>query len=127
AERSAEITKILDETARPLVDRFSTTGDELAKTLDETTTRATERLRAENATLVDALANRTAETLSAVEGARNSLATGVSGLIENLGTSSAQLNELIDAAAQNLAHVDGRLTDSTQNFAATTEKAAMTF
>ena len=39
AERSAEITKILDETARPLVDRFSETGDELAKTLDDVTTR----------------------------------------------------------------------------------------
>ena len=127
AERSAEITRILDETARPLVNRFSESGDELAKSLNEATTRATERLRAENAVLVNALASRTAETLSAVEGARDNLASGVSSLIDRLAASSSQLGDLIEVAAQNLANVDERLTGSTQSFAATTEKAAQTF
>src|SRR5690606_36859966 len=80
AERSSEITRILDETARPLVDRFGQTGDVFARTLDDVTTRSTERLRAENQSLVDALAHRTAETLTAVEGARSNLAEGVTGL-----------------------------------------------
>ena len=65
AARSAEITKILDETARPLVDRFTDSGGELQRSLEAATQQATERLRTENATLVNALANRTAETLAA--------------------------------------------------------------
>ncbi|WP_210238605.1 hypothetical protein, partial [Mesorhizobium sp. M1D.F.Ca.ET.231.01.1.1] len=41
--------------------------------------------------LVNALANRTAETLSAVEGARSTLAESVADLIGRMGNSSAQL------------------------------------
>ena len=44
-----------------------------------------------------------------------------------MGTSSAQLGQLIEQAAANLGQVDERLTGSTQSFAATTEKAAQTF
>ena len=54
AARSAEITKILDETARPLVDRFTDSGGELQRSLEAATQQATERLRTENATLVNA-------------------------------------------------------------------------
>jgi ABC-type transporter Mla subunit MlaD len=127
AERSAEITRILDEAGRPLAERLAEGGGELQKSLEQATEQAAERLRAENASLVNALASRTAETLSAVEGARSTLAEGVNSLIGKLTDSSAQLGALIDAAAGNLAAVDERLTGSTQSFAATTEKAAMTF
>ena len=68
AARSAEITKILDETARPLVDRFTDSGGELQRSLEAATQQATERLRTENATLVNAMANRTAETLACAGG-----------------------------------------------------------
>ena len=127
AERSNEIAKILDETARPLVDRFAEGGSELQRSMEEATARATEKLRSENASLVNALASRTAETLSAVEGARSTLAESVADLIGRMTTSSSQLGELIERAAQNLATVDDRLTGSTSTFAATTEKAAQTF
>ena len=98
AARSAEITRILDETARPLVERFSESGGELQKSLEAATHRATERLRTENAALVNALASRTAETLAAVDGARSTLAESVDDLIGRLAASSSQLNELIDGA-----------------------------
>jgi ABC-type transporter Mla subunit MlaD len=127
AARSAEISKILDETARPLVERFAQGGSELQKSMEEVTERATEKLRSENAALVDALASRTAETLSAVEGARSTLADSVADLIGRMSTSSSQLGQLIEQAAANLGQVDERLTGSTQSFAATTEKAAQTF
>ncbi|RWK84782.1 MAG: kinesin, partial [Mesorhizobium sp.] len=127
AARSAEISKILDETARPLVERFAHGGSELQKSMQEVTERATEKLRSENAALVDALASRTAETLSAVEGARSTLADSVADLIGRMSTSSAQLGQLIEQAAANLGQVDERLTGSTKSFAATTEKAAQTF
>ena len=71
------MSKILDETARPLVERFAQGGSELQKSMQEVTERATEKLRSENASLVNALAARTAETLSAVEGARSTLADSV--------------------------------------------------
>ncbi|RUY48837.1 kinesin, partial [Mesorhizobium sp. M7A.F.Ca.CA.001.12.1.1] len=127
AARSAEMSKILDETARPLVERFAQGGSDLQKSMEEVTERATEKLRSENAALVDALASRTAETLSAVEGARSSLSDSVADLIGRMTKSSSQLGQLIDQAAVNLGQVDERLSGSTQSFAATTEKAAQTF
>ncbi|WP_432421221.1 hypothetical protein [Mesorhizobium huakuii] len=127
AARSAEMSKILDETARPLVERFAQGGSELQKSMEEVTERATEKLRSENAALVNALASRTAETLSAVEGARSSLSDSVADLIGRMTNSSSQLGQLIEQAAVNLGQVDERLTGSTQSFAATTEKAAQTF
>ncbi|RVC42357.1 kinesin, partial [Mesorhizobium sp. M4A.F.Ca.ET.090.04.2.1] len=127
AARSAEMSRILDETAKPLVERFAQGGSELQRSMEEVTERATEKLRSENAALVNALASRTAETLSAVEGARSTLADSVAELIGRLSTSSAQLGQLIDQAAVNLGHVEERLTGSTQSFATTTEKAAQTF
>jgi ABC-type transporter Mla subunit MlaD len=127
AARSTEITKILDETARPLVERFAQGGGELQRSMEEATERATEKLRLENAALAEAIASRTAETLSSVENARNALAESVSGLIGRMGQSSAQLNALIETASANLGQVESQLAGSTQSFAATTEKAAQTF
>ncbi|MBN9272725.1 MAG: kinesin, partial [Mesorhizobium sp.] len=95
--------------------------------MEEATEQATEKLRRENATLVDAIAARTAETLSAVDGARSTLADNVSDLIGRMTASSSQLGQLIEKAAANLGQVESQLTGSTQSFAATTEKAAQTF
>src|SRR5690606_15679065 len=127
AHRSSELSRILDETARPLVERFADGGSELQKSMEEATERATEKLRQENARLSNALANRTAETLSAVENARATLAENINDLIGRLGTSSQGLGQLIEQAATNLGELDERLAGSTQSFAATTEKAAQTF
>ncbi len=127
ASRSAELSKILDETARPLVDKFSQGGVELQRSMEEATERATAALHRENATLADAIASRTAETLAAVDGARSSLAGNVADLIDRMTASSAQLNKLIAKASENLGEVESRLAGSTQSFAVTTEKAAQTF
>jgi ABC-type transporter Mla subunit MlaD len=127
AQRSSEISRILDETARPLVERFADGGSELQKSMEEATERATEKLRQENARLSSALANRTAETLSAVENARATLAENINDLIGRLGASSQGLGQLIERAAANLGEIDEKLAGSTQSFAATTEKAAQTF
>ena len=102
ASRAAEITKILDETARPLVERFAESGGELQHSLEAATTLATERLRSENAALVNALANRTAETLAAVDGARRTLSENVDDVIGRLSASSAQLGSLVESARSNL-------------------------
>ena len=99
ANRSAEITKILDETARPLVERFAESGGELQHSLEAATTLATERLRSENAALVNALANRTAETLAAVDGARRTLSENVDDVIGRLSASNAQLGSLVESAS----------------------------
>jgi ABC-type transporter Mla subunit MlaD len=127
ASRSSDIARILDDTAKPLIDSFAASGGELQKSLEDATQRATERLRAENAALVNALASRTADTLAAVEGSRNSLSETVSDLIGRLAGSNVQLSELIEKATANLSGIDEKLSGSTQSFAATTEKAAQTF
>jgi phage-related protein len=125
--RSADIAEILDKTARPLVERFAQSGGELQRNLENATQQATERLRAESVALVNALANRTAETLTAVEGAKTGLVEGVSDLIDRLSASNSKLGELIDMANVNLGAVDTKLADSTQGFASTAEKAAQSF
>jgi ABC-type transporter Mla subunit MlaD len=127
AERAAEITRILDETARPLIDRFSESGNDLAGKVEEVTARTTERLRAENDALINALASRTAETLSSIGGARDTLASGVAGLLDRLSASTAHLNDLVGQASESLSVVDERLVASTQSFAASTERAANSF
>ncbi|MGD9915628.1 MAG: kinesin, partial [Rhizobiaceae bacterium] len=127
AARSSEITKILDDTARPLVDRFAEGGNELQRAMEIATQSATDRLRSESTALVNALASRTAETLAAVDGARSELAGGVADLIDRLSASSDQLSRLISSASDNLNEVDTRLANTTTSFANTTERAAQTF
>ena len=95
--------------------------------LEAATTLATERLRSENAALVNALANRTAETLAAVDGARRTLSENVDDVIGRLSASSAQLGNLVESAKSNLVAVDEKLSGTTDKFAATTDKAAQTF
>jgi len=56
-----------------------------------------------------------------------SLTEGVGDLIDRLTGSNSKLAELIDLAANSLGGIDERLTQTTQSFAATTEKAAQTF
>ena len=99
----------------------------MQRSLEAATQQATERLRTENATLVNAMANRTAETLAALEGARSTLSDNVNDLIGRLSASSSQLNVLIEAAKENLLGVDEQLSGTTDKFAMTTEKAAQTF
>ncbi|MCB1468246.1 MAG: kinesin, partial [Rhizobiaceae bacterium] len=127
ASRSSEITKILDETAKPLVDRFSEGGADLQRSIEQVTERTAERMRAENAALVEALSTRAEETIAAVQQVRSSLAGEVSDLLGRLTNSNSQLSELIDLAGRSLSNVDQKLSSTTQNFAATTEKAAQTF
>ncbi|MEP0695950.1 MAG: kinesin, partial [Nitratireductor sp.] len=127
ASRSADIARIIDEKARPLIESFEESGGELQKSLETATQKATERLRSENTALVNAIASRTAESLSAMEGARETLAGKVNELLDRLAHSSSRLGELIEGATGNLGAVDERLTGATQNFAASTEKAAQTF
>jgi len=127
AARTAEIGRVLDEQARPLVARFAESGGELQQNLEAATHAASERLRSENAALVNALASRTAETLSAVEGARVSLSDSVDELLKRLTASSSSLGQLINVAQSNLGDLEDRLAGTTQSFAATTEKSAQTF
>jgi ABC-type transporter Mla subunit MlaD len=127
ADRTSEIARVLEDQAKPLIDRFSESGGELQRSLEEATNMATERLREENAVLVNALAARTAETLAAVDHARNTLGEGVADLIERLTSSNSQLGQLIDVASHNLAELDERLSGTTSSFATSAEKAAQTF
>ena len=92
-ERTAEINKLLDDTARPLAGKLSDAHVELERTVETAAERAAEKLRSENQALADALASRTAETLAAVDGARNSLSTGVNELIGRMSASSAKLGQ----------------------------------
>lgn len=127
AARSQEITRILADTAEPLVQRLADSGQGLASQLEQATHAATDRLRVENTALVNALASRTAETISAVQEAKSNLSEGVGGLIDRLASSNADLGQLIDKATLNLNNIDTRLVETTSNFAESTNKAAEIF
>src|SRR5690606_31073456 len=84
ANRTSEISRILDETARPLVERFEASGGELQQGIAAITQQTAERLRQENAALINALASRTADTLNAMERARSGLTGEVNQLLSQL-------------------------------------------
>ncbi len=114
--------------AQPLVESLAEIlGRTPASQLVEATTAATERLRVENAALINAIASRTAETITAVQAAKAGLTDDVSNLIDRLSASNAKLGELIDMATKNLGDIDGRLLDTTTTFAENATKAAELF
>lgn len=127
AGRTSEIARILDETAKPLVERFEASGGDLQREIEAITQKTTERLQQENAALVNALASRTADTLGAMERARNSLVGDVSEVLNRLDSSGNRLTELVETTSQQLLQVDEKLTGTTQQFALNAEKAAETF
>src|SRR5690606_22478611 len=88
---------------------------------------ATDRLRAENAALVNALASRTAETIAAVQQAQSNLSGNVSELIDRLANSNGELGKLIDSTARNLTNIDSRLVETTSNFVENANRAAQIF
>ncbi len=124
AARTEEIANLIEEKARPLIEGFAEGGGKLTASLEAATEQATEKLRRQNAALVNALATRTAETLTAVEEAQTSLGENVSSLIDRLSASNSKLGELIDMATTNLSSVDQRLTGTTAAFAQSATKAA---
>jgi DNA anti-recombination protein RmuC len=77
ASRSAELSRVIDEQARPLVEQYVSSGEEFANRMTEVTQTSTDRLRAENAALINAITNRTSETLSALETVNQSLSSNV--------------------------------------------------
>ena len=116
-DRTRELSRFMDETAQPIVDRMAESGITAAAQLEEATKAASERLRRENAALVHALASRTSETLAAMESARSELDGGISGLIDRLSASNANLGQLIELATRNLGEVDHRISESSASLA----------
>ncbi|MDZ7823527.1 MAG: hypothetical protein U5K75_05445 [Ahrensia sp.] len=115
-ERTAALNDILENTTKPLVDRLADSGKGLADELEKATRSVTERLRHENTELVNMLATRTADTLTAVEGMQTNLSQGVGELIDRLSSSNSRLGELIELAATNIGSMDKRLDTTTDNF-----------
>lgn len=124
ASRSAELSRIIDEQARPLVERYASSGEEFADRLTEVTQASTDRLRAENAALINAITNRTNETLSAIDSVNQSLSGNVGALLDRLGASNAEISRVIETAARTLGTANAQLTETTGEFSASTEKAA---
>ena len=64
--RSLEMSRILDEQAKPLVERFAASGSEIERSMAAATEKATARMLSDNANFVDALSKQTAESLDLV-------------------------------------------------------------
>ena len=96
-ERSAEITKILDETARPLVDRFAESGGRTAKKHGRRTdTRDRAAARRKRGAGQRARQPHRRNAVGGRGRAQQPLAESVAGLIGSLSASSSQLSELIE-------------------------------
>ncbi len=96
---------------------------------------STERLRAENAALVNAITERTGETLNAIslraeETAKamkmveNRLQSTALGLIDQLAANNTAIATVIDQASNNLGDMDQRLEATASRFSETTRQAS---
>ena len=125
--RSSEMIRILDETARPLADRFTAGGSELERSIEAAAEKATQRLRSENSDFIEALETQAGRALAAAAEARNTITDSVDQTVAKVADSNRQLSELAGLAEQSLGTVDRHLNETTQAFAASTERAAQTF
>ena len=99
-------------------------GEEFAHRLTEVTQNSTDRLRAENAALINAITNRTSETLSAIENVNQSLSGNVGSLLERLGVSNTEISKVIATVASTLGSANEQLSQTTSELSSSTEKAA---
>lgn len=122
--RSVELTRILDETARPIIDRYTDAGEQAAARITAAANLSADRLRAENEALASAVAARTENVANAVSAIENSLVGNVNGLVQRMSESSAAMAMMMNRAAEQLTSVDGRLGETTTRFADSATKAA---
>ncbi len=123
AGRSTELSRLIDEKARPIVDRYAATGQEAAALISQAAQESTDRLRAENAALIDAIASRTNDTLAAISARTEHAANTVSSLENNL---LASVNGIIERLADNNSTIVGMLNNATQEFAAVDDRLSAT-
>ena len=150
SSRSAELSKLIDEKARPLVEEYAETGrsaaerisqaaQESAERLSTAARDTTDRIRNENDALVEAISARTNETLAAISqrtenatgamrAVEQSLSANVNSLIERLAESNSGIASLVEQAARNLGQaadrVSEQLSDADQKLDATANRFA---
>lgn len=127
ATGSDTVTRILEEKARPLIERFAAGGNEVEQSM----VAASDKARwsgCGRTTPFSSMPDAADVRVDQPHGERQAFALRqATDLIERLAQSNNQLSELIDLAATSLNAVDGKLGNSTQAFAASTERAAQTF
>jgi len=124
ASRSAELSRVIDEQMRPLVDRYSESGNELAERISDIAESGAERLKAENAALISAIANRTNETLAAIEAVNRTLGENVSSLLERLGESSSGISGVVARASEVLGNAGAQFAEFSEELNQSTDKVA---
>lgn len=128
--RNAEIARLLDEEARPLLDRLSEDGNSLAASIGESARSAAERLQQENSALLASftrhahklveeisssssqvageLERRTKDAAGVVNEAQENLVLEVGQLIQRIGNVSGMLGKLVGEATGELSAVERR-------------------
>jgi hypothetical protein len=135
AGRSAELTRLIEEKARPIIDQYAATGREAAERISDVAGQAAERLRAENATLIDSLTARTGETVDAISSraeetakamkmVENRLQSTAMGLIDQLAASNSSIAGVIEQASANLGAMDEQLETTTARFSESATRAS---
>lgn len=135
AGRSMELSRLLDEQARPVIEQYAATGKEAAERIASLTQESADRLRAENAALINAITERTGETLDAIslraeETAKamkmveNRLQSTAMGLIDQLASSNSAIATVIDQASGNLGDMDQRLEATAAKVSETARQAS---
>jgi ElaB/YqjD/DUF883 family membrane-anchored ribosome-binding protein len=135
AGRSAELSRLIDEKARPVIDQYAATGKEAADRISEVARESAERLRAENATLLESLTARTGETLNAISNraeetakamkmVENRLQSTALGLIDQLAASNSSIAGVIEQASANLGAMDEQLESTTARFSESANRAS---
>jgi hypothetical protein len=121
--RSAELSRLIDEKAAPVVAAYAETGRAAAEQIAAAAEQSAERLRTENAALVDAISQRTERAVATLGTAEQNLVASASQLIERLGDSNAGLSSMIDQAVLSIGSLDSRLGATANRFSETASQA----
>ena len=123
SSRSAELSRLIDEKAAPVVASYAETGRLAAEQITAAAEQSAERLRAENAALVGAISERTERAVAHLGAAEQNLAVSASQLIDRLGESNAGISSTIEQALENIGALDSRLGSTASRFTETATQA----
>jgi phosphoglycolate phosphatase-like HAD superfamily hydrolase len=122
--RAAELNQIVDEKIAPIIETYAATGREAAEQISMAARASADRLRSENAALMDAMVQRAEAAAGSLNEVETTLSTNVNSLIDRLQQSNTGIATTVGRATDNLLAVNEAMDEVANRFGETAERAS---